>query len=170
MTAEEAMKIIESTAHQYSALDADVFTLRVREDLSLFRQQRELPRFERRSIESDVEYPPSRPEFSIPERYINNAELWVVFSSFVSCFLDPIEFGVHALSSFQANAARTELERVAMVSEARQENDPEEIEFLDLEHLLRDRQELEALVVEIGRGLFGDQFDASEFVAPGGLQ
>jgi hypothetical protein len=170
MTAEEAIIIIEGAAHQYSALDADIFTLRVREDLSLFRQQRESPQFEHRPIERDVEYPSSKPEFSIPERYSNNAELWVVFSAFVSCFLDPIDFGVHALRTFQASAAGTELERVAIVSENRPENDPEEIEFLDLDHLLQDRAQLQMLAAEIGRGLFGDQFNVSDFVAPGGLQ
>jgi hypothetical protein len=114
MTVEEAIETIESAAHQYDALDADVFARRVREDLSLLRRATEPPVAEG-PRESNLEYPPARPDFSVPDRYRDNAGLWVVFSAFISCFVDPIEFGVHALSSFQKRAARSEIERVVIV-------------------------------------------------------
>jgi hypothetical protein len=163
MTAEEAIEFIEVAANLHAAMDADIFSTRVREDLSIFRRHAETPTIER-SVDRDVEYPPFRPEFSVPERYREDPELWVVFSAFVSCFVDPIEFGVSALNSFRESLGHSEIERVAIVSETRQEEDADEMEILDLETLTRNRHELIEIADEIGRGLFGSDFDVRDFV------
>lgn len=164
MKAEEAIEIIERTASLYTAIDTAVFSERVREDLSLFRRQADAPRFERRP-EGGVEYPESRPEFSISDKYRGNAEISVVFSAFISCFLDPIDFGIDALGSFREFAQGSKVERVALVSESRQEEDPEEMEIMDLDRLVQQRRELIQLAAEIGRGLFDNEFDVRDFVA-----
>lgn len=161
MTAEEAITAIEEAASHYPIADINLFSEKVREDLALFRRQT-LPPSPKQPSSHDRRYPEPQPEFSIPRKYEQDAEIWIVFSAFVACFLDPISFGSHAMGVFQELRGNSQLKRVAFVSDARREEEPEELELIDLESVLRDARDMRELVTEIGHALLGNKFNPTD--------
>ncbi len=162
MTAEEAIRMIEQAASYYPITDLDLFSQRAREDLALCRRQAPPPESEEQRRPDRASAMPS-PEFSVPEKYRKNADVWIVFSAFVACFVDPVDFGLHVTRVFRELPKKLKVERLVLVSDAHREDDPEEIEFLDLERLHRDHEEMLVAVADIGRGLLGEEFDISDF-------
>ncbi len=169
MTSEDVIALLEGVARTYVPNEASSFRERALEDLLVFRHQPRMEWHPEKKRPPESESPPEHTvAFRIPKGYREEPELFLVFSSFVSYFLDPIACALHALRSFQKFPSETKLERIAFASEIQAEELPDELEFLDAERLGRDLSEMTNTVSQIGRHVFGDKFSLGDFMEAGG--
>lgn len=158
MTADEALTVIEDAARSVPGIDLALFSAKVREDLALYRRQVTL-------TDRTADDPPqSRLAFHIPERYRDDGELWIVFSAFISTFLDPISVAQQIAKSLPELPTQPAIERVVMSSEFDTDVEGDELELLDADRLATYLREMVDTAVLIGREFFGEGFSISDFL------
>lgn len=158
MTADEALAVIEDSARSVLGIDTALFSVKVREDLALYRRQVAA------TDRTPDDPPESRLAFRVPERYREEGELWIVFSSFVSTFLDPISVAQQIVKTLPELPAVPTVERVVMLSELDATDQSDELEVLDADRLATNLREMIDIAALIGREFFGDSFSISDFL------
>lgn len=121
-------------------------------------------KLDRVSENENLNYPRPQPAFKIPAKFADAAEHWLVFSSFVQCFLDPMECAINALNSFGEIDKDRRFNRVVFSHTEESTVAEDEMEISDLKRMRRDSKESLALVSKLGKGVFGKLFDIQDFV------
>lgn len=136
MDAEDVIVLIENVAGEYAPNEDGAFGRIAREELQLFRNEREPPsdplRDEPVADRGGVQLMAWAPPFQIPARFRDNSEVWLVYRVFVECFLDPAECALNAARSLGELSEGT-VHRISLVSplERQRESGP-----IDLGELL----------------------------------
>jgi len=163
MRADEAIRMIERAAVHIPVPDLAVFSQRARRDLGLYRAEPHRPPH-KEPPSAELRYPEPSPAFSVPRKYAEAAELWIVYSSFCTCFLDPIVCGEYVLGAFPKLCGDAEIKHIVFATTADDDADPEEMDTVDQKRLSRDVREMFHLGAQIGRAMFGEHFKIGDFI------
>jgi hypothetical protein len=158
MTARELIEIIRKAGAEYAPDLVSEFAEAVDQDLSFLRAGG-APTGELGP--TDAQWP-QRP--GPPDRYRSEAELWIVFDSFVLHFLDPLAAAVDSLRRTQT-FDREQLGRILFAISPEQEEAPE-LDSFDLGRLQQDLGEMTELVSQLGVAAFGERFRLTDFTTP----
>lgn len=171
MRAEEAIDAIEKAAGVYPNMDMQYFREKVCNDLALFRSREDIPfDYEHAEMRTDDIPPKPQPAFSVPKKYSNTSELWIVFSAFYSCFVDPISIGADIVSTLSRLPAKEQLTRLVLVGTGTEGEDDEVLEIEDLCVLQGAAKDLQSLASKVGHAVLGDGFSIDDFEGERGDQ
>ncbi len=164
MIAEEAIDIIERAAEAYPNMDLVHFRDKVRNDLVLFRSRDEIPfEYEHPDMRGDAIPPKPQQAFRVPEKYSKTSELWIVFSSFYACFVDPISIGADIVSMLSKLPIKERAMRLIFAGTDAEGQDDEVLEIEDLYALQGAAKELHTLASNVGQVILGDAFSIEDF-------
>jgi hypothetical protein len=142
-------------AEEFAPADAAIFAVEARDELAAYRQQREMIVV----VREGERFEQAMPVFSIPERYTDRGEVFVVFEVFVRHFIDPIVVlaGIPNLLMETDDA----VERFGFARFG--EEAPQTFSVRDNGGPREDAGALTAMAGALGRDLFGERFRTSDF-------
>ena len=155
---------LQQAAAETEPADAAEFAAAARDELAAYREQRELRVQREREASEDGEETQAhrRLAITIPERYEAQAELFLVFDTFVRFFVDPIVVAASIPEVMPRELQGTGVNRLAFHRFGEQETDGIPIDELQ-RTLTADVDELTTLAAILGRALFGERFRTSDF-------
>ena len=152
MPADDLIAELEEAAAEFNGFPDFRFSELAREDLAAFRESRQ-----REQVAS---------VWSVPERYVEQAEEFIVFSAFVRAFLSPILTARGALELFREVGGRD----YAVLRFARYEDTAPFDMPAGSEALGRLRDQTESMMqalMPLGKEIFGQRFAMADFADDG---
>jgi len=177
METDELISLIETAAAPFVPEQAAIFAESVRQDLAFLYEETSPADVEGRERgegderdgwdewdEMGERLIPREARPQPPERYRDRADLWVVFSSFVTHFVDPIGAAAEVVQ-FASEQDREALQRIILTPDPEQSFFTDEIDIYDRDRLRKDYRDLVELADQLGQEAFGEDFRLVDFVS-----
>jgi hypothetical protein len=159
---EELIEWIAESAVEFAPLDASTFQEIALENLATFREESTFEvSMEIRERIRGAEVRPAR--FSIPDRYSQRPEVFLIFDAFIGVFVEPLESAVATLELLP----EFELNRIAFSRPGESETLRETLRLQQSAELRVASQDLRGMASELGYELFGSNFDLNDFINNG---